>query len=293
MAALLVLLWLLNVSRPGIPIQGCPGTCSATSPVQQEILRVLTLNTLHGYPRFDHLESRLDLIAGGLLQEQPDLVCLQEIIWTPGHGNTAAYLAARAGYSYVYSRANGNRWTIFFEEGEAILSRYPLSEIAAIELLPRAGPFEHRIALQAVAATPLGDVRIVATHLTDGNAGVNERQAAALTNFVEGSPHPTVVCGDLNATEDTPQIRSLSSSMVDTYRAVHPDAPGLTCCVDDVSDPLDTFDKRIDYIFVTRENPARLDVVSARTPFDRPFTAEDGWRWASDHGGLVIDLAKR
>ena len=254
---------------------------------------MLTLNTLHGFPRFDRLESRLDLIADGLLQEQPDLVCLQEISWTPGHGNTAAYLAARAGYAYVYSRANGNRWTIFFEEGEAILSRYPLREIAAIELLPRAGPFEHRIALQAVAETPLGDVRIVATHLTDGDAGVNKRQAAALADFVEGSPYPTVVCGDLNAAEGTPQIRSLSASMVDTYRVAHPDAPGLTCCVDNLSDPLSAFSKRIDYIFVTRESLARFDVVSARTLFDRPFTAEDGWRWASDHGGPIIDLAKR
>ncbi len=292
-AALIVVLWLPNVSRPGTPVEACPGACAAIGVSQHETVRVLTLNTLHGFPRFDHLDQRLDLIADGLLQEQPDLVCLQEISWTPGHGNTAAYLAARAGYTYVYSRANGNRWTILFEEGEAILSRYPLREIAATELLPRAGLFEHRIALQAVAATPLGDVRIVATHLADGDAGVNERQAAALTDFVTSSPYPTVVCGDLNATEDTPQIRSLSASMVDAYRVARPDAPGLTCCVDDLSDPVGTFNKRIDYIFVTRENPASLDVVSARTLFDRPYSVEDGWHWASDHGGLIIDLAKR
>jgi endonuclease/exonuclease/phosphatase family metal-dependent hydrolase len=107
-------------------------------------------------------------------------------------------------------RANGNRWTILFEEGEAILSRYPLQDVTCHELRPRAALFEHRVVLQATAVTPQGEVTLFCTHLTHGDPSVNRAQFAALKAYVNQADVGTsIVAGDLNATEDllrdTPQ----------------------------------------------------------------------------------------
>jgi endonuclease/exonuclease/phosphatase family metal-dependent hydrolase len=86
-------------------------------------MRILSLNMLHGHPRFVDLTSRLDLIATEITRLGADIIMLQEVPWTLQHGNAAAWLAEQTGMNYLYLRANGGRWTIFFEEGEAILSR--------------------------------------------------------------------------------------------------------------------------------------------------------------------------
>ena len=155
------------------------------------------------------------------------------------------------GLNYVYLRANGNRWAILFEEGEAILSRYPLRGVSFVELEPRAGFFEHRVALKATAETPRGDVDIIVTHLTHGDPQVNRGQVEALKEFVEraAAGRPTIVAGDFNALEDSSQVAGLG--WIDTYRASNPDDPGLTCCVDDLAaGPAESLEKRIDYVFL-------------------------------------------
>jgi endonuclease/exonuclease/phosphatase family metal-dependent hydrolase len=214
LAALLLLIvaWLFNVSRPGRRVEGCPEGCAAVAPRTSGPLRVLSLNMLHGFPRFDHLDDRLDLIAAEIQRLDPDIVCLQEVPWH--WGSAAQDLAERTGLNHLYMRANGNRWAILFEEGEAILSRYPLRDATATGLAPRAGLFEHRVALQATAVTPWGDLRVVSTHLTHGDPAVNETQAASLIAFVNasdtGAP-PAVVAGDFNAREDSAQIQAYRS----------------------------------------------------------------------------------
>jgi endonuclease/exonuclease/phosphatase family metal-dependent hydrolase len=105
--------------------------------------------------------------------------------WRRATGNAAEYLSREAGLNYVYLRANGNRRTITFEEGSAILSRYRLKQPRFVELQPRAGFFEHRIALGAVALTPWGELDVFVTHLTNGEAQVNYGQALTLQEFVD------------------------------------------------------------------------------------------------------------
>lgn len=68
-------------------------------------------------------------------------------------GNGAEYIAGETGLNYAYYRANGNRLAIFFEEREAILSRYPLTDISVTELKPQADFFEHRVVLRTTAET--------------------------------------------------------------------------------------------------------------------------------------------
>ncbi len=258
----------------------------------------MSLNVLHGFPRFGHLSERLDRIAEEIRAQDADVVCLQEVPWMPHLGSGARYLAERAGLNYQYLRANGNRWAILFEEGEAILSRYPLRDATFIELKPRAGFFEHRVVLAATAVTPWGDVRFFVAHLTHGAPEVNRAQAASLMAFVAApGGGPAIVAGDFNATEDTPQIQALTRQWVDTYRAVHPNDndEGYTCCADDPSAGLaERLEERIDYVFLAPGTAHSTEVVSSQRVLDQPFRTADGWLWASDHAGLltVIQLER-
>lgn len=292
--------WVLNASRPGRRAEGCPSGCATVGPRREGPLRVLSLNVLHDFPRFRHLEARLAHIAAAIRELDPDVVCLQEVPWH--WGSAAQRLAQDTGLNHLYVRANGNRWAILFEEGEAILSRYPLRDADFAELEPRAAFFQRRMVLRATADTPWGPLRVFATHLTHDNPRANAGQAAFLAAFVAASGQgAAVVAGDFNAAEDDAQIRGLD--WIDTYRQAHPDEPGYTCCVDDLAPgpglagagPGQPLTKRIDFIFfVPGEGQAggagSRRVVSSRRVLDAPFRTADGWLWPSDHVGVLSEI---
>jgi endonuclease/exonuclease/phosphatase family metal-dependent hydrolase len=289
---LLVLAWVLSASRPGMAAMGCPRDCATVAERREGPLRVMSLNVLHGFPRFERLPERLDLIAREIRSHDADIVCLQEVPWTRAEGNAAEHLARLTGLNQVYLRANGNRRTIFFEEGEAILSRFPLHDPVFVELAPRAGFFEHRVALQATAATPWGDLRVVVTHLTHGEPEVNRGQAGSLQAFVEAAGDgPAVIAGDLNAVEDSPQIQALSGNWIDAYRTANPGDPGPTCCIDDLhAGPGEPLEKRLDYVFLAPQTGHGIRVRRAQRVLDRPAQVLEGWQWASDHVGLLVHV---
>jgi endonuclease/exonuclease/phosphatase family metal-dependent hydrolase len=290
-----LLLFLFNVSRVGANVEGCLQGCAAAGEGQEDVLRVLSMNILHGFPHFDRLTRRLDLVADTIRREDVDIALLQEVPWNRRLGSGAAYLAQRTGLNYVYLRANGNRHTIFFEEGEAILSRYPLKDVSFTELQPRAGFFEHRAVLHATAVTPDGEVDLFATHLTTGEPKINQAQVASLQAFVEqtGSAR-ALVGGDFNARDDSPQIEMLARDWVDTYRAADPGEPGWTCCIDDLSSgPDEPLEKRIDYLFFVPRGGSDAEVKSARLALNEPIQTAGGWLWASDHLGILAELATK
>jgi endonuclease/exonuclease/phosphatase family metal-dependent hydrolase len=289
LAGLLLVAWVLSVSRAGRRVEGC-GDCRAEAAAApgRDGLVVLSINVLHGFPRFEDLRERLDLVAAEIVRQDADIVLLQEVPWTPGLGNAAEYLAGRTGLNYLYLRANGNRRAILFEEGEAILSRYPLRDPALVELEPQAGFFEHRVVLGATAVTPWGDVRVFVTHLSHGKPEINRRQAAALQALVESAGRgPAMVAGDLNATEDSPQIQALARDWIDVYRSANPGDAGATCCVDDLAAEGAGLKKRIDYLFLVPGEGEPMRVESSRVVLDEPVWMGDRWLWASDHAGVV------
>jgi endonuclease/exonuclease/phosphatase family metal-dependent hydrolase len=247
---------------------------------------------LHGFPRFEHLDERLAVIEAEVRRVDPDIVCLQEVPWRPGLGTAANYLAERLGLNHVYVRANGNRWAILFEEGEAILSRYPLRDAAFVELTPRAGFFEHRVALRAVAQSPWGDIVVFVTHLTNGDPHVNEGQTHTLRAYVEQSKPigPSVIAGDFNATEASKQIGELD--WLDAYRASNPGGRGFTCCVADLrAGPEEPLEQRIDFMFYV-PGPADVGTVLDSQPaFAKPQRIGEVWLWSSDHVGILSVLS--
>jgi endonuclease/exonuclease/phosphatase family metal-dependent hydrolase len=289
-------LWVLNASRPGTRVRGCPSGCSAGAERAEGPVRVLSLNMLHGFPRFAQLDDRLRLIAAEVTRTGADIVCLQEVPWSWRAGDGLERLAELTGMNYLGLRANGNRWAILFEEGVAILSRFPLTDPLGEELKPSAGFFQHRVVLQATVATPSGDLDVFVTHLTHNNPEANRAQAAALRAMVgRTARNPAIVAGDLNARPDSLQIECMASTWVDSYRMANPGDAGFTCCVDDLTakdggGPAGQLTERIDYLFLAPGGGRGVKAGSAERVFDHPFSFDGGWLWASDHAGLLIEI---
>ena len=273
-------------------MEGCPKGCAREVERNAGPLRIVSLNMLHGHPDFEDLPLRLDLIASEIQRLEADIVLLQETPWTRATGNGAEYLAKKLGYNYLYYRANGNRHLIFFEEGEAILSRFPLKDPQISVLQPKAGFFENRVTVGATAVTPQEEVTLFVTHLTDKDPQVNRRQAESLRIFIEGHAKSlTFVAGDFNTQENSPQIKGLSNHWIDAFRTTHPGNQGFTCCIDNlVSGPGEPLEKRIDYVFLVRGEGVDGDSLSVQHVFDQPFPVGSGWQWASDHTGLLVEL---
>lgn len=287
----LLTLLILNVSRSGLLVEGCLQGCSNSDfhAEADEILSVMSLNMLHGFPKFEFLPQRLDLVADEILQYSPDIVCLQEVPWTLKTGLAAKYLAERTGMNYVYYRANGNRWSILFEEGEAILSRYPLADPVFQELQPPAGFFEQRVVLGAKVITPMEDIQVFVTHLTNKDAEINLAQTTSLLAYAEeAGNHSKIIAGDFNAEEDSPQIQLVTQSWYDAYRVANPSEQGFTCCVDEINQPAaDNFDKRIDYIFFDPDELQSMIVKESKILFTEPSRSGNDWLYASDHAGIL------
>jgi endonuclease/exonuclease/phosphatase family metal-dependent hydrolase len=286
--------FVLNASQPGRRVEGCPAGCASQSARSAGPLRVVSLNMLHGFPDFKDLSVRMGLIAQEIRRLDADVVLLQEVPWTVRTGNVAKALAGELGYNYLYYRSEGNKWLIFFEQGEAILSRYPLIDPLFTSLSPRVNLFEMRVALEAVALTPWGPVTFADTHLTDQAPQKNLGEAQSLRSFVEAQPgNLKVVAGDFNAREDSPQIRLLSDVWSDAFRVAHPVETGLTCCIDDLkAAPGEPLEERIDYIFLAGSSGSAGRVISLRKVFDEPFPHGGEWQWASDHVGLMLELGQ-
>jgi endonuclease/exonuclease/phosphatase family metal-dependent hydrolase len=280
-----------NVSRTG-KVKICREACALPAPVSGGPLQVMVLNVRHGFPRFEHLRARMDYIAAEIDRRGADLVLLQEVPWTLGLGDGVEYLSRATGLNHVSVRDNGNRWLLQFDTSLAILSRHPLLAPESLELRPRAGFFEHRLALRAIAATPRGSVQVVVTHLTHGDPDVNRRQVDSLTDWVGSrSQGLTLVGGDFNAVPDSPQIRFLASRWLDTFAFANRTDGGFTCCVEpDTEALLEPLTERIDYLFVVPEPRTRAAVKRSDRVLTRPFRWRGGWLWASDHAGLLAEI---
>jgi len=232
-------------------------------------IRVATINLLHGFHSEEDaatLVDRLALVAETLRQEEVDIVGVQEASITSYGGNVAQELARQLGFRYVYQRANPNvegateeendemARLIDFEEGSAILSRFPIIDREDIEL-PRPFPYEGRIALRATLTTLWGHIDVYVTHFTADRDETDNRlaQAQAMVEWITSNPRelPAFLMGDFNDLEDS----------------------------------------RIDYLFLVPGQTYAGEVMDARVFLDAPFLMPDGsYLWASDHYGVLADI---
>ena len=270
-------------------------------------LRVLTLNV---WQRFGSWAGRRSLLIDELRAQAPDLVAFQESIKIDEYDQTADLLGPGFHIAHGKTRdANGM--------GVSLASRWPLGEVQVVNLnvTARTAGFPcTTLIAEVMAPAPLGPLLFV-NHFPNWQLDFElerELQAVATARRIEevagGGSRQVVMVGDLDADPAAASIRfwcgrqSLGGMSVcyrDAGESAHPAEEGHTFTPHNpfVRDGIvknqrpfrDWPFRRIDYIFVRfgSHGGRALDVASCRRVFDRPV---DGV-WASDHFGLVADLA--
>ena len=231
-------------------------------PTAVEQLTVLSANLWHDWPRQHRWTKRLEAVAQLVEAEGVDLLLLQEVARTP-ELKADLWLADRLGLSLAYARANGATDAIGFEEGVAVLSRFPIAEIHLRQLGRTRNPLTRRVALAAELATPLGRLLAVTVHL-----GLlrhrNAQQLRALRAWVAqlSAGAVAVVGGDFNATEGRAEIELTRRTWTDTFRHAHPHADASTYAS---AAPWRRWSspRRLDYVFVQQPPTLHWRVLGA------------------------------
>jgi endonuclease/exonuclease/phosphatase family metal-dependent hydrolase len=157
-------------------------------------LRVMTWN-IHGAvgrnPRFD-----LARVVDYVQKHQPDIVALQEIDSRRAREAGMAdpfdvlrdALGTYGAHAHAISTADG-------DYGQALISRWPLASTSVHDIsFPEREP---RRAISADIATPMGPLRVIATHL-GLSLRERHRQARILLDLLGSPDSPVVLLGDFN-----------------------------------------------------------------------------------------------
>lgn len=195
-------------------------------------LEVLTYNIHHGAG----VDGVLDLerIAQVIESSGADVIGLQEVDrnWSSRSDwvDQPAWLAARLGMHYAYA-ANLDLDPVNPGEprrqyGTAVLSRHKITDFHNT-LLPNYPGQEQRGLLEATVKVRGTKVTIANTHLTHNNNAERQEQSNRVVELIGHSRRPVVLIGDLNATADAPEIKTLTAVLADSWTEVG-DGPGYT-----------------------------------------------------------------
>lgn len=241
-------------------------------------VRVVTMNL---WGTRGQWEERRRVLADGLRELSPDLLTLQETIVTDRYDQVHDLLGDAYHVVHQTDRESDG-------QGVSIASRWALSEVRELDLhvSERTADFACTTMLTRVGV-PFGPLLLV-NHFPSWKPHLEaerEAQAVIAARAIEETAGPethVILAGDLDADPTAASIRfftgrqSLDGVSVcyrDTWESIHPDTPGHTrhtfTPINELMVDTDWPFRRIDYIF------------------DQP---RDGV-WASDHFGLVADLA--
>ena len=282
---------------------GAPGAPGAMA--QPPALRYVSFNILHGGAlsgwrgNGEDLEARLAIAVDELRRLDPDVIGIQEASVTRRRGNVAERLGRELGFHYVFSPALFQifRFALInrqvsglmnFQEGPAILSRFPLVEWEPHELPRCHGFFDPRVLVYARVRTPWGDLGVASAHTSQGFC--EAERVIELLQSRRGAL-PLVLMGDFNAREESPAIRRVvAAGLVDAFRAANPTDPGRTTW-QGVHAQASTVFARIDYVFVLPGYQVPGRVLSSRVVLNAPRRFRDGAAlWPSDHYGVLAEL---
>jgi endonuclease/exonuclease/phosphatase family metal-dependent hydrolase len=264
-------------------------------------MRILTVNVF-GLQSGWH--ERRAVLAAGLGELRPDVVAFQESIRTDDYDQVVDLLGE--GYHVIHQAGRTADGC-----GASIASRWPIVASWAIDLhvTSRVDPADwigRLDVFEIEAPKPIGPL-LLAHHKPTWQSGLErerELQAVAAARFIEDlladRDRHVVLAGDFDATPDAGSVRfwtgrqSLDGESVcyqDAWSAIHGDSPGHTHTPrnelrTDAWKPRPG--RRIDYVMVRcGTHGATLDITDCRLAFDEPVEGA----WASDHFGVVADLA--
>ncbi len=265
-------------------------------------MRVMTWNL---WWRFGPWEQRRPAIEAVIDEQAPDVLCLQEV-WSEAGSSLAHELGAARGWHVAITDDPFTQRDVGFHN--AIVSRWPLTNVESIALVGGDGAPGHRRVLVADVDAPWGAWPVASTHLAYrfDESGVRQRQAEQLLQVAAGrrgdpdTALPMIVCGDLNAVPDSDEVRLLTGRragpipnlvLSDAWEQVG-DGPGHTWRRDnpyqgDTAWP----NRRLDYVLISWPRPKPVgNPVSAWLAGTEPVAGPAGPTVPSDHAAVVVDL---
>ncbi|MEV0283814.1 MULTISPECIES: endonuclease/exonuclease/phosphatase family protein [unclassified Kribbella] len=221
-------------------------------------LTVATYNIHHGAG----IDGVLDLERIAVLLEKTgaDVIGLQEVDrhwsersnWVDQPAWFAQRLKMHYGYAANLDLPPLNPGEPRRQYGTAILSKYPIKDFTNT-LLPMYPGQEQRGLAVATVKVRGAELRFANTHLTHNNNAERLEQAQKVVEVLGASKQPTMLVGDLNARPDTPEIKTLTALLNDTWPAVGT-GPGYTS-------PAENPTARIDYLLhSTQLRPTKASV---------------------------------
>jgi len=269
-------------------------------------LTVVTFNLFHGGPfsgltgNDGDLERRLQMTVEHLRALDPDIVGLQEASISRRRGDVAARLAQALGLHHVHApttrRVLGSPllgrilvWLLDFDEGPAILSRFPIVESEIYDLPRCFRRLDPRVVLRAAVATPAGPLQIFSTHTSRAECQV--QRVGEIVAAHQG-PLPAVLTADFNLPPEANAITALAArGLVDAFGAANPGVPGPTV-FQQIRAVAPTVTRRVDYVLVLPGTERAPVVRGSRVILDIPRRLDGGGHlWPSDHHGVAAALA--
>ncbi len=278
---------------------------------------VLTFNVFDELPACQFTSQRLQLIASGLAAEQPDLICLQELVKAKVCGDTGEALCdllnlrEEVSYNLRYARADATGeadWAVEF--GLGLMTKAPsdfvevLRYSSQVELKSTIGGQHYRLPDDRVAMHarlnlgPTQHLDAYVTHLTslaesEGGSNIRLTQAHELIEWIaktRNADNPVIVAGDLNDVPDSQTVSTLLQFGLYDAWAEQGSGPGYTSgsAEFDLQSPNRAADERIDYIFFQPGKREEVRVLDTKLLFDRVGrkTGRE-YLWPSDHFGVL------
>lgn len=207
-----------------------------------QALKVMTYNIHHGQDEQDR--DMLMEMADFVKAMSPDIVALQEVdsvCKRSGNIDQAKFLAEKSGMHYAFVRHfafDGGAY------GQALLSKYPISEIENKRLPISTGASTALLAAK-IDLPKEEKVLVFVAHLDYRSTDSRLSQVHIINELAKQSSHPVILAGDLNAEPNDQEIRVLLENWASSLDAV-PTFP--------VSPP----EKKIDYIMYDKNWGYRL-----------------------------------
>jgi len=246
-------------------------------------LTILCANLWHDWPRHQRWPERVASFAQLVESVDADILLLQEVARTP-RLSADRWLAERLDFALASTRANGDLDAIGFEEGPAILSRFPIRDVDVRQLTHGHNPFVRRAALAVRTETPFGPLLVVSAHLglmQRHNAGQIRRLRTWVTEESGGAA--AIVGGDFNATEHRAEMVQTRRTWTDTFRHLHPHAEAATH-TRRTRHRLGWLHRRLDYVFLQQPPGVPWDVLECGH-VDAPGGPH------SDHRAVLVRIA--
>ncbi|MGB5971286.1 MAG: endonuclease/exonuclease/phosphatase family protein [Spirulinaceae cyanobacterium] len=186
-------------------------------------LKVVTINILFEMKEW---QQRRELLVKGLAAENADLIALQEVKLPE---DNSVWLAEKLSLPYIhlvpYEQSEIKHIPLY---GAAILSRYPFSKKAILDLASQGRKAQY------VQIEWQGKPLIFCNghyYWHPGPSPGRVKQIELLLDWLGSLPQetPLIAVGDFNGTPDTPAIALMREQFTSAYAAYHGQEPEYTC----------------------------------------------------------------